>query len=1027
MRIAVIHLSDIHFRQAGNPILARVDRIAAAVNSSDAATGLFLVIISGDVAYSGSVKEYATALEFFGTLKGKLESLRKDAKVEFVCVPGNHDCALPEADLKLRDVLVRGAIPSMVDGKEDQSLLTQILRVQRPYKNFRKRLTPGKGVWDGVCETLFVEHGEKKIQVNLYNTAILSRRDEQQGQLYVPLETLRTRVTLAKDAALCLSVFHHSYLWIESNTATAFRNHIERTSDVALMGHQHYSHSFYKENDTGQRVLYLEADALQDENYPQKSGFQILVFDLDSQEEQSIKFRWAAKEEIYRKTEDSGWRPLTINRAIRAEFRPSVTFQAFLDDVGTPLWHGRKGSLKLRDVFVFPDVMVRPAGGKSSLREVRGEDLLKYVMATDRILFQAPGLGGKTSLAKILLAEILSGSDVVPIFLNGEQITAVIERRAVASFWRLFTDQYGPPMLEAFQQLGKDKRALLIDNWSSANLNAEGRKAFLDICSQHFGKILLFADELFQIQELIDQSPSTTLEFEHASVQQLGHGQRGHIIDRWVALGREHTGDEKKINREIEEKERLIRGLIGKNTLPSIPFVVLCILEAEQEGKAESTEAGSFGYLYEVLVTTALSATTGPKAQLEKKYAFLARLSYQMFKLDVRALSLSHVKEIAEKYSESVLVKVDIEGMLADLEASRVLVNIDGNYAFAYPHLFHYFVARSYKENLDRENGPALREEISRMADYVSSDKYSTILMFIIYFARDASGVVRKLVDNANRVYANESPASLETDVAFLNQFCEQPDVEIPEKVDVNANREDRREFRDRMDRSEKDIVHPRDREYLYSEDLSDKEKFDLAYKHIELLGQVIRNFPGSLPGPEKLAILKSSYLLGLRTMSVLLRLLESSTGMFREALLKAGKKDQDADANKFRRAVDGLMLLISRICVLVMLKKVSGSVGVPDLEGAYHETLQQVGRNNATQLIDLSIKLDHFEGFPDTDVRQLHKLLMHNAFADWVLADLVMSHIAIFGVDFKTRQSMTALFKVKANTPMLMDPARKK
>jgi hypothetical protein len=299
--------------------------------------------------------------------------------------------------------------------------------------------------------------------------------------------------------------------------------------------------------------------------------------------------------------------------------------------------------------------------------------------------------------------------------------------------------------------------------------------------------------------------------------------------------------------------------------------------------------------------------------------------------------------------------------------------------------------------------------------------------MFIIYFARDASGVVRKLVDGANRVYANEAPASLESEVAFLNQFCEQPEVEIPEKVDVKANREDRREFRDRIDRSERDIVYPRDREFLYSEELSDKEKFDLAYKHIELLGQVIRNFPGSLPGPEKLAILKSTYLLGLRAMTVIFRLLESSTGMFREALTKAGKKDQDADANKLRRAVDGLMLMISRICTIVMLKKVSSSVGVPDLEGAYSETLQQVGSNNATRLIDLSIKLDHFEGFPETDVRELHRLFTRNAFADWALADLVMSHIAIFGVDRKTHQSMTALFKMKPNTPLLMDPKRKK
>src|ERR1022692_3735917 len=312
MRIAVVHLSDIHIRHAGDPILTRVDQLAAAVNSSDAAAELFLIVISGDISYSVDAKEYALALTFFAALKGKLEDVRKGARVEYVCVPGNHDCVLPEVDLNLRDVLVRGAMSSMLEGTQDPSLLAQVLSVQQQFVDFRKNLTSGSSTWDGICETVFVEHSGKKIQVNLYNTAILSRRDEQQGQLYIPMETLRARMSLAKDAALCLSVFHHSYLWIVSDTAIAFRNHIERTSDVALLGHQHHSHTFYKENDTGQRVLYLEAGALQGEKYPQTSSFQILVFDLDLQEEQSIKFRWAAKEQIYRKVEDSGWRPLTI-------------------------------------------------------------------------------------------------------------------------------------------------------------------------------------------------------------------------------------------------------------------------------------------------------------------------------------------------------------------------------------------------------------------------------------------------------------------------------------------------------------------------------------------------------------------------------------------------------------------------------------------------------------------------------------------------------------------------------------------
>ena len=46
-------------------------------------------------------------------------------------------------------------------------------------------------------------------------------------------------------------------------------------------------------------------------------------------------------------------------------------------------------------------------------------------------------------------------------------------------------------------------------------------------------------------------------------------------------------------------------------------------------------------------------------------------------------------------------------------------------------------------------------------------------------------------------------------------------------------------------------------------------------------------------------------------------------------------------------------------------------SVGVADLEEAYKEALKLVGSTNATQLIDTSIKLDHFVEFPLADIRR--------------------------------------------------------
>jgi hypothetical protein len=1010
MRLEIVHFSDIHFQKAGNPILSIVDQLAQAVQSVDPAASLILVVVSGDVAYSGSSAEYEIALRFFKAFDERLRKFAPTAVVKYVSVPGNHDCVLPKNGVKLREALIRGVIPSMREATQDKTLLNQLLKAQAPYNRFRRRFERSAG-WDGLCETVVIDHAGKKIQLNLYNTAILSQRDESQGNLHLPIQAFEDRISLLKDSCVSLSVFHHSYLWIESNAAVAFRNHVERTSDIALMGHQHHAHNFYKENSTGERVLYLEAPALQDEKFARTSSFQIVIIDTESQKERSIKFR--RSRDLYRSVEETEWRPMTINRTVRAQFRANEKFEAELNKSGLPLTH-RTGNLHLRDTFIFPNVLVRPAANQRRTQEVNGKELLSYVSTTRRLIFQGVSMSGKTALAKVLFWEILrAGGGSVPVLFNGRHATTPIEERVKGEIWSTFSSQYDRGMLEEFKQLSKEDRVAIIDDWHRTMLNSEGRKEFLNHISKYFDKIILFTDELFQIHEVISNSPDTIIEFDHANILEFGHSLVGRMIDKWVTLGREYTGDIRKIRREIESKERTIQSVMGKKTLPALPFIVLSLLEADEQDKAEAAEAGSFGYLYEVLVTSALSQSKGPKAQLEKKYNVLARLAYRMFKMRTHTLPLSTVKEIAAEYSKAILVTIDISSMLSDLVEARVLINIDGNYSFAYSHFVYYFIARYYRDNLERD--PQLHVEIEKMVDYVSSDEYSAILIFLVYFARGSTEILKRLGTNADMIYSTEAPSNLDSDVGFLNQLCDHPDVELPEEVDVDQNVQEQREIRDRVERSAMELDN-RGKQYItYSEDLSDTDKFDLAYRHIGLLGQVIRNFPGSLPGPEKLAILKTTYLLGLRALRALLRMLDSSASEFRKHLTTAMEEQGEVNPDKINTMVSMLILLLSRLCTFSVIKTISGSVGVADLEAAYQATLEQLGKTSAAELIDLSIKLDHTDEFPMNEIRALHKKFSDNPFADTILADLVRTRIMVIDVDRRIRQSMASIFKMES------------
>ena len=176
-------------------------------------------------------------------------------------------------------------------------------------------------------------------------------------------------MSVGADAHLSVSVFHHSYGWLHPDDAIVFRSHVERTSDVALTGHQHNQTSFRKDNLSGERTLYVEGGALQAEDFASTSSFQLLLFELDQGRQRTVQYRWAST--LYKTTADSDWISWKSSRSIRGLFRVNAEFESFLSAVGSPLTNRAKPDLRLRDIYVYPDLMVRGTGDKPTLRRNR--------------------------------------------------------------------------------------------------------------------------------------------------------------------------------------------------------------------------------------------------------------------------------------------------------------------------------------------------------------------------------------------------------------------------------------------------------------------------------------------------------------------------------------------------------------------------------------------------------------------------------------------------------------------------------
>ncbi|MFC1930153.1 hypothetical protein ACFLW6_04800 [Chloroflexota bacterium] len=93
------------------------------------------------------------------------------------------------------------------------------------------------------------------------------------------------------DGIVC-SVFHHPYIWFETDNVKEFKRFIELNSNLIFTGHEHELDQISQYKFSGPHNEFLNGGELQgsDKN---ESKFQIQTIDLDSNLTQCFQFGWA--------------------------------------------------------------------------------------------------------------------------------------------------------------------------------------------------------------------------------------------------------------------------------------------------------------------------------------------------------------------------------------------------------------------------------------------------------------------------------------------------------------------------------------------------------------------------------------------------------------------------------------------------------------------------------------------------------------------------------------------------------------
>ena len=1036
MKTLILHISDIHLRDGHtNPSIPKFEFIGRSVQNEESDIKQVIVVVSGDLAYGGLQSEYELGKQCLDVLTSDLEARMKVPEVHYVFVPGNHDCDF-SGNQKIRTLTIeairRGELP-------DEEMIECCCKPQSAFFNFRNDYPTGKPHRE---ESLLhweyeIIHEGFSIEFRCFNTSWMSQLHETQGALHVP--DVVSQRSNQHSGDYIVSVFHHPYNWMPSESFRRFKSVVEESSDLILTGHEHEADHYQKYSFKNQEVNdYLEGAVFQEHDRSDRAGFHAVFVDLLSQRQRTVSFVWE-EDRFTPGTEQSTW--VAYKRGSRSgkrDFDLSADFALWVDDPGANYQHPAKSDLKLSDIFVFPNLKEFEISKKSDFiygAVIEGRDVLKALGGKQKVLIFGRQQSGKSSLAKVLFRD-LYGKNLTPVILSGDELT-----KTHLNFARLdelveskFSKIYRNPNLPAFKQLDKDKGVLIIDDFDHCSLNSTGRLKLLEVAAKRYDRLVILADDIIKMEELAVHTEGGDLltEFSQFEILQFGHLLRSKLVTQWYSIGREYDSDQLELGRRIHLAEQMISTMLGKNYLPHYPVFILTLIQASESASYPNSGVGTYGSLYEVIITQSL-ATKAANIALDTKMTYLSEIGHWMHLEKRKRITDEEWEYFHRIYCGKYKISPSRAALKSELAANGLFDLRDERYGFRHSASYYYFVARYFRDNLGKE---PVRLAVKGLLARLYKEEHASIWLFLTHLSKDPF-LLETILEHAKRIYADLPAARFEDDVSFLQTLSENVEKIVLKDTTLVESKEAQLRSLDDAPQLPEAIDYDED-EGEANDALKMLSKMNLALRTLEVLGQLVKNFPGSLDGDDKLSLVRECYALGLRTVSMLFDLFQRDVEGFVDFVYDRliEKHPEINDVDDLKKKVRRFMFWMIENASFGMIKRISRAVGHSQLGEIYKE-VREKDDTNAFALIDIAIRLENL-GFPEDRLKELAErfgpekvsITSHvrtksdkmvpaiansrDPFCERILKQLVVEHFYLFPTREKTKQKVCAALQIE-------------
>ncbi|OQB24502.1 MAG: Calcineurin-like phosphoesterase superfamily domain protein [Firmicutes bacterium ADurb.Bin182] len=735
MKIAFLHLSDIHITTKDDISLERIDKITASLN----VLGMFnfcILIISGDITQSGIKDQSVLSSRFIGSV---CTSIRKKfphvPHIQVIMVPGNHDIILPvcpdQEVVRIQNLFKSGEVEQEIQAETcKQNQMWPLLFKNDCFKTNQL-----------FCRKLLT-FDEFRIEFQLLNTAPFSIRDgNDKGLHYLPNWVIN-KILEPSQADLIISVLHHAPEWFHASIKNKLETALLDTSALIFMGHEHELDSRCTTHESASSTYIMKGGVLGLPSNQNQSEYFAAVFDTDTYEFRTKKYEWNNDKKFYSHTALST-KVISYNnfKDTRSNICSSY-LKDFRKDEKTLISDFEKR-------FVFPRLerienFETSATGNEKTDILTINSLLSEVRNDKRIIVIGEDDSGKTTLLKTIFLKLLKENQ--PLFVNacefgGKKKSTIIKH--------VFQNIYGDDLsdFKIFEQIPKANKILIIDD---VDVVKDYENVLFSEFEEDFGTIIVSIKDKIQLDIFERARNIGDTKYRRYKIPPFFTDKRKELISKILEDTKVDHLDSNDIS--VDSLDLFLRHQSKYITITPLFIINFVDYYCKNIKEVQLNSGNIFGKVFEASMSNSLYKFLSKDVTVEKAYTLIGMIAYKIHFSQIYPISHETLCDVIYHYNEEYDDDLNCQDFINAIINAKILVPLkdqQNKHRFNTRSQLAYFTARELNRRYHDEDydDSDLKNILTNACFGINGD----ILLFITYLT-DNIRILRYIVDSANKL-----------------------------------------------------------------------------------------------------------------------------------------------------------------------------------------------------------------------------------------------------------------------------------